>query len=115
MSDPPPEQSPRQSSDHAAQDAIAAMHEHIAHLESELAIAVHTLAQMEGNVDAGHQRADAAFNARDYEAFRQIVTELDANWETRDEEVGLLKADIRVLRVLLAECHEWLETAQRPR
>jgi hypothetical protein len=89
------------------------MHEHIAHLESELTAATDQLNDMESGARESAQYAKEAIEAGDYRRAHEAIVSDQATWELLDEEVGILKADIRVLRVLLAECRDWLETVNR--
>jgi hypothetical protein len=95
-------------------DPIADMHGHIAYLESELAAVLEKLAAMNAGVAALEARVTPAIERHDIAAARTMIEQF-GSWEERDEEVGLLKTDVRVLRTLLAECREWLETAERER
>lgn len=88
------------------------MREHIAHLESELAGAMNQLAITESRGRAFEQPAIEAITVGDFERLQETIAAHTATWDALDEEVGVLKADIRVLRALLAACQEWLQASE---
>lgn len=93
-------------------DAVAAMREHIAHLESELATAVGTLRERQAMAIHAVERAATALRSNDRAAARSAIADYHRDFDSVDDEAGVLQADIHVLRAILAECYAWLD-AQR--
>jgi len=86
------------------------MRAHVAHLESELAVATQQLNVIELGAADRARGAQDAIDAWDYSLARDALLRDHVTGEPLDEKIGVLEADIRVLGILLGECHEWLRT-----
>jgi Tfp pilus assembly protein PilX len=84
------------------------MREHIAGLESELATDVDRLAQLQASRATFFKRAEAALASEDHRVAHAVLVESIRNADADNDEVGAVKADIHVLRAILAECYDWL-------
>jgi hypothetical protein len=79
-------------------------------LEGEMAESMRVLADAQARVAAAEARAIAAVRAGDDSAARAalLATQADA------ERVALIEADLKVLRAILDECHEFARAANSP-
>ena len=83
---------------------LAALQQHIADLELELAITLGELRRIRAGAAPFDRRIVAAIQDFDEAGARAALRERDEYMS----EVGVLEADVHVLRVLIAECREFI-------